>query len=97
MNEGEFPKSTLPIKRTLTSALAIQNGGQICFANANPTNVKGVVGKSVGTNFRIRTTSPTVIRIFLEIFAFDLRREGFFSFGPFGLLSVRGIDVASAR
>src|SRR5262245_45480165 len=95
--------SRLPVKwnsqnlNTLTSSLPIQSGGQVCPSNANPTNIKGVVGKSVSANFHIRTTSPSAIRIFLETFAFELRGECCFSFGRFGLLSVCRIDVARAH
>ena len=35
----------------LAAALTIQDGGQVCPSDADPTNVEGVFWKSVGANF----------------------------------------------
>jgi hypothetical protein len=55
-------------------------------------NVKGVVGKYVGTNFCIMDACPGVIGIFSEIFTSDLGSKHRFSFGHGCLLSVCSID-----
>ena len=60
-------------------------------------SVKGVVGKSVGANFRVRATRPGAIGISSEIFAPDLGNKCRFSFGHGCLLSVCGIDGIGAH
>jgi hypothetical protein len=63
--------------------------------------VKGVFGKSVGSNFGVRATSPGAIGILSEIPALDLGSEGRFRFGHncllIRLLSVGRIDVVGAH
>src|SRR5215471_2821185 len=62
--------------------------------------VKGVFGKSVGSNFGVRATSPGAVGILSEIPALDLRGERRFRFGHscllICLLSVRRADVVGA-
>src|SRR5690348_548544 len=81
----------------LTAALTIQDGGQVCPSDADPTNVKGVFWKSVGANFRVRATSPGAIGVFSEISAPDLGGKRCFRFGHNCLLSVCRIDVVDAH
>jgi hypothetical protein len=85
----------------LTAALTIQDGGQVCPSDADPTNVKGVFWKSVGANFRVRATSPGAIGVFAEISALDLGGKRRFRFGHncllICLLSVGRIDVVDAH
>src|SRR5215467_15200958 len=63
--------------------------------------VKGVFGKSIGSNFGVRATSPGAIGILSEIPALDLGSEGRFRFGHncllIRLLSVGRIDVSRAQ
>jgi hypothetical protein len=64
-------------------------------------NVKGVFGKSVGSNFGVRSTSPGAIGILSEIPALDLGGERRFRFCHncllICLLSVGRIDVVGAH
>ena len=79
------------------AALTIQDGCQVHPSDADPMNVKGVFGKSVGSNFGVRATSPGTFGILSEIPALDLGGEGRFRFGHncllICLLSVGRIDV----
>jgi hypothetical protein len=60
-----------------------------------------VFGKSVGSNFGVRATSPGAFGILSEIAALDLGSEGRFRFGHnrllICLLSVGRIDVVGAH
>jgi hypothetical protein len=79
-------------KASLISTFAVQNGGQVRSANTNALNIKGVVGKSVGANSRIRPTRPAAIGIFSKIFVvggglLDLRLD----LGNAGFVDDRGV------
>jgi hypothetical protein len=66
---------------TPLSALPIQNAGQVCPSNANHTNIKGVVGKSVDVNFGISTTGPSAHPNFF--FVVEYTAKDFFArYGP---------------
>jgi hypothetical protein len=64
-------------------------------------NIKGVFGKSVGSNFGVRATSPGAVAILSEIPALDLGGERRFRLGHIclliWLLSVGRINVVGAR
>jgi hypothetical protein len=87
------------------AALTIQDGRQVCPSDADPTNVKGVLGKRVGSNFGVRAASPSTIHILSEIPALDLGGERRFRFGHncllicllICLLSVGRIDAVGAH
>jgi hypothetical protein len=83
------------------AALTIQDGCQVRPSDADPINVKGVFGKSVGSNFGVRATSPGAFGILSEIAALDLGSEGRFRSGHnrllICLLSVGRIDVVGAH
>ena len=83
------------------AALTIQDGRQVRPSDADPMIVKGVFGKSIGSNFGVRATSPGAIGILSEIPALDLGNERRFRFGHIclliRLLSVGRIDVVGAH
>src|SRR6516225_4813717 len=87
------------------AALTIQDRRQVCPSDADPTNVKGVLGKSAGSNFGVRATSPSTVGILSEIPALDPGGERRFRFGHncllicllICLLSVCRIDVVGAH
>ena len=83
------------------SALTVQDGRQVRASDADPMNVEGVFGKSVGSNFGVRATSPGAVGILSEIPALDLRGERRFRFSHscllICLLSVRRADVVGAH
>jgi hypothetical protein len=83
------------------AALTIQDGRQVRPSDADPMIVKGVFGKSIGSNFGVRATSPGAIGILSEIPALDLGSERRFRFGHncllIRLLSVGRIDVVGAH
>ena len=83
------------------AALTIQDRRQICPSDADPTNVKGMLGKGAVSNFGVRATSPGAIGILSEIFALDLGGERRFRFAHdcllICLLSVGRIDVVGAH
>ena len=66
--------------RRRPAALTIQDRRQVCPSDADPTNVKGVLGKSVGSNFGVRAASPGTVDILSEIPALDLGGERRFRF-----------------
>ena len=74
------------------AALTIQDGCQVRPSDADPINVKGVFGKSVGSNFGVRATSPGAFGILSEIAALDLGSEG-----RFPLWSQSFADLFAAR
>ena len=78
------------------AALTIQDGRQVRPSDADPMIVKGVFGKSIGSNFGVRATSPGAIGILSEIPALDLGSEGRFCL-LIRLLSVGRIDVVGAH
>src|SRR5215471_6571669 len=83
------------------AALTIQDSRQVRPSDADPMIVKGVFGKSVGSNFGVRATSPGAVGILSEIPALDLGSERRFRFGHncllIRLLSVGRIDVVGAH
>jgi NADPH:quinone reductase-like Zn-dependent oxidoreductase len=79
------------------SLVGAVGGSDVSFDAYQLLQVKGVVGKSISANSRVRATRPSAIGIFSEIFAPGLGTKCRFSLGHGRLLSVCGIDGIGAR
>jgi hypothetical protein len=87
---SETPNGT----RESMTALAIQHGRKIDSSNGHSLTFKSEVGKGIAADFRIRTTGPSAIWIFSEIFALNLAGERCFSLALLSWISICRSEIA---
>jgi hypothetical protein len=75
------------------TALAIQYGCKISSSNGHSLTFKSEVGKGIAADFRIRTTGPSAIWIFSEIFALNLAGQRYSSAALLSWISICKAEI----